>query len=194
MSPKLLPGKRKGRQKKSGVSWTKSRFLLIYNTMSDNIIWAPWRAEFVLAEKEEGCILCNRLKMEDSVKNLIVYRGDKCAVIMNKFPYNSGHTMIIPIRHIAFIEELTHEESTEFFDLTRKTVAALKNGINPHSMNLGMNLGEGSGAGIPEHLHMHVVPRWNGDTNFMPVIGNTKVISVPLEPVYKILREEFAKL
>lgn len=159
--------------------------------MSDDILWAPWRAGFVLSEKEKGCIFCNRLKMEDSPENLIVYRGDLCAVILNKFPYNSGHSMIIPKRHIAHLEELTDQESNEFFSLTRRTIAVIKNCIRPHSLNIGMNLGESSGAGIPEHLHMHVVPRWNGDTNFMPVIGKTKVVSVPLDYVYGVIRKGF---
>jgi len=162
--------------------------------MSDNIMWAPWRAEFVLGEKEEGCIFCNRIKMEDTIENLIVHRGRLNVVILNKYPYNSGHSMIVPIRHIAHLEQLTEEEAIEFFELTRKTITAIKNGIKPHSLNIGMNLGEVSGAGIPEHLHMHVVPRWQGDTNFMPVIGKTSVISVPLEPVYEVLRKEFARL
>ena len=162
--------------------------------MSDEAIWAPWRAGFVLSEKEKGCIFCNRLKMEDSIENLIVYRASRNFVILNKFPYNSGHTMIVPNRHLAHLEELTPEEATEFFELTRKTVAVMKEVLKPHSLNIGMNLGETSGAGVPDHLHLHIVPRWQGDTNFMPVIGKTKVISVPLEPIYEALRERFAKL
>ena len=162
--------------------------------MSDEAIWAPWRAGFVLSEKEKGCIFCNRLKMKDSVENLIVYRGSMNFVILNKFPYNSGHTMIVPNRHLAHLEELTPEEAIEFFELTRKTVTVIKEVLKPHSLNIGMNLGETSGAGIPDHLHLHAVPRWQGDTNFMPVIGKTKVISVPLEPIYEALREGFAKL
>ncbi len=162
--------------------------------MNDKAIWAPWRAGFVLGKKETGCIFCNRLKMEDSIENLIVYRASKNFVILNKFPYNSGHAMIVPIRHIAHLEELTPQEAAEFFELTCKTVAVMKKTLKPHSLNIGMNLGETSGAGIPDHLHMHAVPRWQGDTNFMPVIGKTKVISVPLEPVYEALRDGFAKL
>jgi ATP adenylyltransferase len=162
--------------------------------MSDEAIWAPWRAGFVLSEKEEGCIFCNRLKMKDSIENLIVYRASWNFVILNKYPYNSGHTMIVTNRHIANLEELTSEEATEFFELTRKTVVVVKEVLKPHSLNIGMNLGEISGAGVPNHLHLHAVPRWQGDTNFMPVIGKTKVISVPLEPVYEALREGFAKL
>jgi len=162
--------------------------------MDDKILWAPWRADFILAEKEKGCIFCRRLKMKDSVRNLIVYRGDKAFVILNKFPYNSGHTMIVPNRHVAHVEKLNEAESREFFELIQKTVVAIKRALKPGSLNLGMNLGRISGAGIPSHVHMHVVPRWHGDTNFMPVIGKTNVVSVPLEPVYEALKKEFSKL
>jgi ATP adenylyltransferase len=163
--------------------------------MEDRILWAPWRAAFVLAEKEEGCPLCKALAAEkDTVENLIVHRGETCFVILNKFPYNSGHAMICPKRHISEIEQLTDEESNEVFHLTRQTVGVLRKVVHPHSFNLGMNLGEGSGAGIPEHVHMHVVPRWNGDTSFMMVLGKTKIVSVPLDPVYELIREAFASL
>jgi ATP adenylyltransferase len=162
--------------------------------MNDKIIWAPWRAGFVHGKKEPGCIFCKRLKMKDSVRNLIVYRGNKAFVILNKFPYNSGHTMVVPRRHLAQLEKLTPEEAVEFFELTRLTVTAIKRALKPHSMNLGMNLGSSSGAGIPEHLHMHIVPRWQGDTNFMPVIGKTKVMSVPLGPIYDAIKIELEKL
>jgi ATP adenylyltransferase len=161
--------------------------------MTDKIIWAPWRSEFVLGRKEKGCVFCNRIKMKDSVENLIVYRGETAVVILNKFPYNTGHTMIVPIRHVGLIEKLRPAEAQEFFELTQRTVVAIKKCLKPHSMNLGMNLGRASGAGVPGHVHMHVVPRWNGDTNFMPVIGQTTVISVPLEPVYDALREELSR-
>jgi len=162
--------------------------------MADRMIWAPWRAGFVLGKKEKGCIFCKRQRMKDSIKNLILYRGNKCFVILNKFPYNSGHTLIVPNRHVGQVEKLTTEESIEFFELTRHTVTIMKKTLKPGSLNLGMNLGRSSGAGIPGHLHMHVVPRWQGDTNFMPIIGKTDVVSVPLEPVYEAMRSEFAKL
>ena len=162
--------------------------------MDDKILWAPWRAEFILGKKETGCVFCKRLKMKDSVKNLILYRGEKTFVILNKFPYNSGHTLIVPKRHVGQIEKLTAEESREFFELTRQTVAVIKKALKPASLNLGMNLGRSSGAGIPGHVHMHVVPRWQGDTNFMPVIGKTSVVSVPLEPIYEAMKKEFARL
>ncbi len=162
--------------------------------MDDKILWAPWRAEFIMSKKEKGCIFCKRLKMKDSLKNLIVHRGEKTFVILNKFPYNSGHALIVPNRHVGQIEKLTQQESIEFFEMTRKTVAVIKKALNPGSLNLGMNLGRISGAGIPGHVHMHVVPRWHGDTNFMPVIGKTNVVSVPLEPIYEALKKEFASL
>ena len=159
--------------------------------MSDEKLWAPWRAGFILSKKEKGCIFCKRLKEKDSVKNLIIYRGQKALVILNKFPYNAGHTMIVPIRHVGQIENLKTEEAAEFFELLQKTVAIIKKTLRPTSMNLGMNLGRASGAGVPGHLHMHIVPRWIGDTNFMPIIGKTKVVSLPLDPIYKKLRKEF---
>ncbi len=162
--------------------------------MTDKTIWAPWRAEFVLGKKEKGCIFCKRLKRKDSVKNLILYRGKKSFVILNKYPYNPGHAMVVPKRHVAHIEKLTAVEAAEFFEVTRLTVKLMKKALKPHSLNIGMNLGRSSGAGIPEHLHMHIVPRWNGDTNFMPVIGLTKIVSVPLEPIYDALKKEFDKL
>lgn len=162
--------------------------------MADKAIWAPWRAEFVLGEKEDGCIFCNRIKQDtDSVENLIVHRGDLNVVILNKYPYNPGHAMVVPKRHLGDLEELTPEESSEFMGLTRTTVRLMKNAYRPHSLNIGMNLGRESGAGIPEHLHMHIVPRWVGDTNFMPVIGGTDVQSVPLDYVYDALRKEFER-
>ena len=112
-------------------------------------------------------------------------------VILNKFPYNAGHTMIVPIRHVGQIEKLRQDEVVEFMELTQKAVAIIKKILKPTSMNLGMNLGKASGAGVPGHLHMHIIPRWTGDTNFMPIIGETKVVSIPLEPIYKKLRKEF---
>ena len=158
--------------------------------MGEKRLWAPWRAPFILGKKEKGCVFCNRLKMRDSVKNLILYRGETCFIILNKFPYNSGHTLVLPYRHIGQLEKLREEEANEMFALTRKAVVAIKRALKPASLNLGMNLGRVSGAGIPGHVHMHIVPRWTGDTNFMPVIGKSHVISVPLEPVYKAIRRE----
>ena len=161
--------------------------------MDENMLWAPWRSDFILSEKEKGCVFCNQLNKKDSIKNLILYRGEKVFVVLNKFPYNPGHTMVVPYRHVGLVERLTLQESTEFFGLTQRTVVAMKKALKPNGMNLGMNLGLQAGAGIPRHLHMHIVPRWRGDNNFMPVIGGTPVMSLPLGPIYERLRKELNK-
>jgi ATP adenylyltransferase len=166
----------------------------ILGYMAGNILWAPWRAAFILGKKEKGCVFCNRHRMKDSVKSLIVFRGEHNFVILNKYPYNTGHTLVVPNRHVGLLEKLTEAEATEFFELTRKTVTVLKRTLKPHAINVGMNLGRMSGAGVPGHVHMHIVPRWNGDTNFMPVLGRTSVVSIPLEPVWKAMRREFSSL
>ena len=161
--------------------------------MRNDILWAPWRAGFVLSKKEKGCVFCRRYKEKDSAANLIVYRGKSVFVILNKFPYNAGHALIVPNRHIGQLEQLRPAESAEFFEITRLACKVIKRALKPHSLNLGMNLGKASGAGVPGHLHMHIVPRWIGDTNFMPVIGKTKLVSVSLEAVYEKIRAEFEK-
>lgn len=161
--------------------------------MVGKLIWAPWRSAFILGKKEKGCIFCRQLRKKDSVKNLVLYRGRKVCAIMNKYPYNTGHTMVLPVRHIGLLERLSTEEATEFFELTRRVTAAMKKAIKPHGFNLGMNLGRSAGAGVPGHLHMHIVPRWTGDTNFMPIVGKTDVISIPLEPVYERLKKALCK-
>ncbi len=161
--------------------------------MRDEILWAPWRAAFVLSKKEKGCVFCRRCKQRDTVENLIVYRGRNVFVILNKFPYNAGHLMVVPNRHVEHLENLKPDEAAEFFEVTRRAVKAIKRALKPQSLNLGMNLGKASGAGVPGHLHMHIVPRWIGDTNFMPVIGKTKLVSVPLEPLYEKIKAEMAK-
>jgi ATP adenylyltransferase len=162
--------------------------------MRNDILWAPWRASFVLSKKEKGCVFCRRLKEKDTAGNLIVYRGKRVFVILNKYPYNAGHALVVPNRHIGHLEQLRPEESIEFFEVTRLACKVIKKALKPQSLNLGMNLGKASGAGVPGHLHMHIVPRWTGDTNFMPVIGKTKLVSVPLEAVYERIRAEFAKV
>lgn len=166
----------------------------ILASMPNDILWAPWRSAFVLSKKEKGCVFCKRFKMKDSVENLVIHRGRKAFVILNKFPYNTGHALVVPNRHVGHLEKMTPEEANEFFELTRLTVKVIKKTLKPQSMNIGMNLGRGSGAGVPGHLHMHIVPRWIGDTNFMPVLGKTNVVSVPLEPVFERLRKAFRSL
>jgi ATP adenylyltransferase len=162
--------------------------------MGKKLIWAPWRAEYILGKKEKGCIFCNRLKKRADKNNLLVYRGKKIFVILNKFPYNSGHSMVVPKRHLSSLDDLTPAEATEFMEVIKLTIKVTKQAFHPDSFNVGMNMGCGSGAGIPEHIHMHIVPRWAEDTNFMPVIGDTEVVSFPLDLIYDRLKEGFDKL
>ena len=154
-------------------------------------LWAPWRIEYIQMEKPAECILCNKPKQKDDAANYILYRGDKNFIIMNSYPYNSGHLMIAPYRHIANLEELTDEERREHFEIASRSVKILRQLFNPAGFNLGINMGKVAGAGIDDHIHTHIVPRWLGDTNFMPVIADTKVINEALAETYKKLQGKF---
>ena len=159
--------------------------------MSENnmdIIWAPWRINFILGEKEKGCFLCRKLNEDRDRENYILERTDHCLVIMNLFPYNNGHLMVAPFRHVGKLEELTEEESCEIMRLLRRWIKILKKAYNPDGFNAGINLGKAAGAGLEDHLHFHLVPRWNGDTNFMPAIGATKVMPESLDRGYDHLK------
>ena len=154
-------------------------------------LWAPWRIEYIQGEKPKGCVLCENPKGEENLDNLVLYRGNANFVIMNKYPYNPGHLMVAPFRHIATPEEFTDAELDEHYRLVRRCLAVLREAFNPHGFNLGMNLGKVAGAGIAEHCHTHIVPRWEGDTNFMPVFADTRVLSESMEAVYKRLKGKF---
>jgi ATP adenylyltransferase len=155
--------------------------------MADKAIWAPWRSEFVLGKKEKGCVFCSIHKSRRDKQNGIILRGESNYVVLNKYPYNVGHTLVVPYRHLSSLERLTDEEALEMMQLSRRLVDAMKRSMKPNAFNLGMNLGQAAGAGIPRHLHMHVVPRWTGDNNFLPVIGKTRIHSVPMVLVRKTL-------
>lgn len=157
-------------------------------------LWAPWRLEYIVGSKVDGCIFCVFPQQDDDEKNRILYRGKHAFVIMNAFPYSNGHLLIPPYRHIADITELTDEESLEMMQLTQLSCRALKSVCCPDAFNIGLNLGTAAGAGIADHLHLHIVPRWNGDTNFMPVFADIKVIPEALETTYKKLKLEFDRL
>jgi len=158
-------------------------------------LWAPWRMDYILAaaQKEEGCIFCSRLKKNNDQQNLVLWRSQTAAVFLNRFPYNNGHLMVLPIRHLAEMKALDQDEVKEIHQLATLSLAALKRALNPDGFNLGLNLGRVAGAGILDHLHWHIVPRWNGDTNFMPVIAETKVMPEHLQAVYQRLRQAFAE-
>ncbi|MDQ3986171.1 MAG: HIT domain-containing protein [Actinomycetota bacterium] len=140
-------------------------------------LWSPWRSEYIEgAGKSEGCFFCDHLASDDDEKNGLLHRAGRTFVVLNAYPYNSGHLMVAPNRHIGELEDLTEDELHELSEVTRRGVEVLKKGLEPDGFNIGMNLGRIAGAGMPGHLHVHVVPRWSGDTNFMPVVGQTKVV------------------
>ena len=155
-------------------------------------LWAPWRMDYIEGidtGNSEKCIFCEKPLEDDDAKNFIVYRGDRCFVILNIYPYNNGHLLIVPNRHEADFEALDDETLLEMMNVTQLVVRAMKLVMRPDGFNVGMNLGRSAGAGIAGHVHLHVVPRWNGDTNFMPVVGGTKVISESLDRTFAKLSE-----
>ena len=157
-------------------------------------LWTPWRLAYVSGSSESGgCVFCNALT-EDDAAPLIVFRGAACFVILNLFPYNNAHLMVVRNRHVAPLAAATREELTELMTLARTAESAITEAYAPHGMNLGINLGKPAGAGVPGHLHMHVVPRWNGDTNFMTVIGHTRVLPEELPQTADKLRPIFERL
>ncbi len=151
-------------------------------------LWAPWRIEYIQRATEGGCILCQKPRENKDEANLILYRGQHNFIILNAFPYNPGHLMVAPYRHIANFEDLGNEEVMELFDIIKKGLGLLKEVMKPTGFNIGLNVGKVAGAGIAEHLHTHIVPRWHGDTNFMPVLADTKVVSEALSATYQKLR------
>ena len=154
-------------------------------------IWAPWRIEYIQMEKPEGCILCQKPLENNDTSNYILYRGDKNFVIMNNFPYNPGHLMVAPYRHVATLDELNSEELHEHFEIVSRSIKVLRKAFNPGGFNIGINMGKVAGAGIEDHVHTHIVPRWPGDTNFMPVISDTRAIPQALAETYEQLAGKF---
>lgn len=151
-------------------------------------IWSPWRMAYIQAAKEQGeddgCIFCDLPAEGDDARTKILIRGQRAFVILNSFPYNPGHLMVAPFRHVGDLGAIETDEFAEVDALLTRSVRALEEEMEPHGFNLGMNLGRVAGAGIPGHLHWHVVPRWNGDTNFMPVVGQTRVLPELLDETY----------
>ncbi len=153
-----------------------------------DVLWAPWRSKYV-SEASKGnkddCLFCRVHKENSDERNYVVYRGKYVFVMLNAFPYNTAHVMIAPYRHISTIELMTSEEALDMFNLANIVIKAIRNVYNPDGFNIGFNIGRVAGAGIESHLHMHIVPRWNGDSNFMPIISNTKVIPESLDDTFK---------
>ena len=155
------------------------------------ILWAPWRLSYVAAarpqQQDDPCFICQGLGRQDDRQSLIVLRTGHSVVLLNRFPYNNGHLLVGPQAHKGKLEELTAEELLDTMESVRRMIRALDQLMHPDRYNLGLNLGRVAGAGLPGHLHWHIVPRWNGDTNFMPVLADTKVIVQSLDSLYDLL-------
>ena len=157
-------------------------------------LWAPWRMEYVKAPKEDENIFNDKVNSKNDRDNLILYRGDFSFIIMNLYPYNNGHILILPYRKISNMEDLNDNELLEIMKLAQEAMLIFKRKMNAEGFNFGLNMGKAAGAGIKEHLHYHLVPRWSGDNNFMPTIGNTKVIVQGLLETYDLIFPEFKKI
>lgn len=153
----------------------------------DNL-WAPWRLEYVRDDKPEGCVFCAKQDADDRAAH-VVARGEHAFVVLNLYPYNNGHLMVVPNRHVAELEQLTPAESAEAQQMLTRGIRAARAALGPGGFNVGLNLGEAAGAGIAAHLHWHLVPRWQGDTNFMPVLADVRVMPQHLDTTWKLLRD-----
>ncbi|WP_165073545.1 HIT family protein [Paludisphaera rhizosphaerae] len=157
-------------------------------------IWAPWRAQYVTGEVRAtdapACFLCAGLAQDRDAENLIAWRGDETVVVLNRYPYNNGHLLIAPTAHKATLAELEGRELTQPIETIRWMTTILDRMMRPHGYNIGLNQGRAAGAGLPGHLHWHIVPRWDGDVNFMPILGETKVITESLSSFHERLRRE----
>jgi len=159
-----------------------------------DIIWAPWRMRYVGTPDEErppGCVFCELPAQEDDPAAYILHRGRLAYVMMNLHPYNNGHLMIVPYSHVASLPAVEADAAAEMIELTRLSQQVVQEAMRPHGFNIGMNQGRAAGAGIDQHLHMHLVPRWVGDTNFMPVLGDTRVMPQHLDETFDLLRKGF---
>lgn len=153
-------------------------------------LWAPWRSGYINMKKKPRCIFCVGKSSRLDAKRYILKRGAHFFSILNAFPYNNGHVMIAPYRHVKDLRELSGEELGEMMALLIETKARLNEAFKPHGYNIGLNIGRAGGAGFDRHIHMHIVPRWSGDTNFMPVVARTKVVSDSLDAVYSLLTKK----
>lgn len=156
-------------------------------------LFTPWRMEYIRSAKKDGCIFCEMLEQDDR-EGLILYRGRHAFLVLNRYPYNNGHFMSAPYRHVGTLEALSGEEMAEMMALVTRGLTALRQAWNPEGFNIGANIGKVAGAGVKDHVHMHVVPRWLGDTNFMPLFAGTRVIPQTLEETYDELKAALARL
>lgn len=157
-------------------------------------LWSPWRMEYILSTKEDGCVFCKKSKSDQDRDNLVLFRGTDSFVVMNLYPYNNAHLLIAPYEHVDTTLELSSQVSNEMMHLANESMRIIKTSMNADGFNFGANIGAIGGAGIKDHIHFHVVPRWLGDTNFMPVIGHTKVMVEGLLETYVELKPHFEKI
>ena len=161
--------------------------------MSERPIWAPWRIEYITGPKDAECIFCAAASSQNTdPAHTPIDRTNDCLTILNAYPYAPGHVMVAPVRHIGALEDLNSDEMLDIMRLARRSILAIRRAMTPDGFNVGFNLGKVAGAGIADHLHLHVVPRWNGDTNFMPVLADTNVIPQALEASRGVLVEALA--
>ncbi len=158
------------------------------------IIWSPWRYGYVKRiDREEECLFCRLQRMSDD-EAYILYRGKYCYAVLNTYPYNCGHTMVSPYRHVASIEDLSRDELLEAMEIVRLVIKAMRRAFNPDGFNIGVNIGRAAGAGVEGHVHIHVVPRWTGDSNFLPVVSGYKSLPIALSETYKLLKKELESI
>lgn len=162
--------------------------------MSKSTLWAPWRIDYILRkspEQETGCLFCRLYAKVDDRKNLVLARSNHSYVVLNRFPYSSCHLLVLPAAHFADLNQLNDESYIDLMMLLKKASGVLQEALNPGGINIGLNMGAAAGAGIAEHLHFHIVPRWNGDHNFMPVTADTMVMPQHLDSAYEMLLPYF---
>ena len=159
-----------------------------------NRLWAPWRIEYIRTKDIDGCVFCHKSVSKNDEDDLVLFKGEECFVLMNLYPYSNGHLMISPYSHTSDTNDLSSSCNQEIMHLANESMNILKKKMNAEGFNFGANLGKAGGAGIEDHLHYHIVPRWPGDTNFMPVVGTTKVMVEGLNETWLSLKTEFDKI
>jgi ATP adenylyltransferase len=156
-------------------------------------LWAPWRMEYITGDQQAGCLFCRVIENpDDKDAELVVWRPEGAIVMLNKFPYNPGHVMVAPVVHKGGLEDLDDPQTADLMRALKRTIVVLRGTLEPKGFNIGANIGRAAGAGIPDHVHLHVVPRWNGDTNFMPVLAEVKVVNEHLLVTAAKLRQAFS--
>jgi ATP adenylyltransferase len=159
--------------------------------VSEQRLWAPWRIEYIEGPKPDECIFCEALASEDDAERYVLHRGERAFVLLNAYPYANGHVMVAPNEHVDSLEALAPEALLELMTLAQRSLAAIREAYGPDGFNLGVNQGKIAGAGVEDHVHLHVVPRWEGDTNFMPVIGDVRVLAQSLDDSFASLSPLF---